>query len=79
MEYICQHCRANLDDGDIFEFFLSEYVNYAKARETARLYGWTETNKKHFTREIIVQSNNNDLQYTICPNCNQKDPLPQKK
>ena len=78
MEYTCQHCDANLDEGDIFEHFLLEYGgDYTKARETAILYGWTEINRLHFDRSIIVQTDN-DLQYTICPDCEKKDPLPQK-
>lgn len=74
MEYICQHCNSNLDEGDIFEYFLLEYGDKIKAREIAIQYGWTETNKIHFNRSIIMQPNIG-LQYTICPDCNKKDPL----
>ena len=77
MEYICQYCKADLDEGDILEYFLLEYGDYTKARATAGLYGWTETNKTHFARSIIIQTNN-DYQYTICPDCEKHDPLPQK-
>lgn len=75
MIYICQHCKSNLDEGDILEHFMSIYVDINKAKEIARLYGWTEINKKHFDRSIIVQSNDGLSQYTICPDCKNKDPL----
>lgn len=78
MEYICQHCGANLDEGDIFEHFLLEYGDYKKAKETAILYGWTETNRIHFNRCIIMQPKTG-LQYTVCPDCDKKDPLPLQK
>ena len=55
MEYMCQHCRANLDEGDILEHFLLKYGDYTKAKEIAGLYGWTETNKIRFNRSIIMQ------------------------
>jgi len=43
MEYTCQHCGANLDEGDVFEHFLLRYGgDYIRAREAANSYGWTE-------------------------------------
>lgn len=79
MIYTCQYCSADLDEGDVFDYFLVEYDgDYIKAKETATLYGWSETNKVRFCRYIIVQPDIG-LQYTICPDCNKKDPLPQKK
>jgi hypothetical protein len=77
-DYTCKHCGANLDEGDILEHVLLEYGDQAKARETAARYGWTETNKLHFNRSTIIQPDIY-LQYTVCPDCNQKYPLPQKK
>lgn len=75
MEYTCQHCGSNLDEGDIFEHFLLEYGgDHIKAKKTAIFYGWTETNHKHFDRSIILQPNIG-LQYTICPDCCKKNPL----
>jgi hypothetical protein len=74
MDYNCQHCGANLDDGDIFERFLLKYGDPVKARDCAISYGWSETNKKHFKRSMIIQCENAP-QYTICPDCNQKDPF----
>ena len=52
MEYTCQHCGSDLDEGDILEHFLLEYEDCTKARDTAGLYGLTETNKIHFSRKI---------------------------
>jgi len=46
----------------------------AKALYTARLYGWSETNKIHFNRSMVVQPNKGS-QYTICPDCGHRDPL----
>lgn len=78
MDYTCQHCGADLDQGDVLEYFLLEYEgDYIKAIESATLYGWTETNNIHFNRSIIVQPDTG-LQYTICPDCEKKDPLLQK-
>ena len=77
MEYMCQHCRADLDEGDILEHFLLKYGDYTKAIKTAGLYGWTETNNKHFNRSIMMQPKKGS-QYTVCPDCNKLDPLLQK-
>ena len=74
MDYICKHCKTNLDDGDILEYFISKYKNYAKAFEMAKKYGWSETNKLHFNRVITVQPDKG-VQYDVCPACNQKEPL----
>jgi DNA-directed RNA polymerase subunit RPC12/RpoP len=71
MDYNCQHCGSNLDDGDIFEYFLLKYNDHAKALQTAKLYGWSENNKKHFNRATIVQSETEE-QYTECPDCKKK-------
>ena len=77
MEYKCQHCSADLDEGDILEHFLEKYGDYTKAKETASHYGWTETNKIHFDRSVIIQCKIGP-QYVICPDCGKKDPFPQK-
>ena len=47
MEYSCQLCGANLDDGYIFEHFLLECKDEKVALETSKLFGWKETNKIH--------------------------------
>lgn len=72
MEYTCQHCNSNLDKGDIFEHFMSKYKNSKDALKRASMYGWSETNKIHFNRSIIVQSEDS---HTICPDCKKKDPF----
>jgi len=74
MEYICQHCGANLDDGDIFEFFFLQYNDREKALEVARQHGWSETNKIHFNRSIIIQTEG-CAQYDICPDCDMAEPF----
>ncbi len=74
MEYICQHCGANLDDGDIFEFFFLQYNDREKALEVARQHGWSETNKIHFNRSIIIQTEGCP-QYDICPDCDMAEPF----
>lgn len=70
MDYLCQHCSENLDGGDIYEHFLKS-MNHIEALESAKKYGWSETNKIHFTKAIIVQPDSSP-QYSICPKCNQK-------
>ena len=72
--YLCQHCYSNLDKGDIFEHFMSQYNDSRKAMKSAVTYGWSETDKKHFNRSIIVQPDNLP-QYTICPDCKKTDPF----
>ena len=72
--YICQHCGANLDRGDIFEHFMLEYNDRVKALASAAAYGWSETDRIHFTRAIIVQPDR-EPQYEICPDCKKKWPL----
>jgi len=74
MDYICQHCKANLDGGDIYEYFYLQYNDHVKALQSAKSYGWSETNKVHFNRAIIVQPDKG-VQYLICPECNKKSPL----
>jgi DNA-directed RNA polymerase subunit RPC12/RpoP len=77
MEYICQHCNANLDDGDIFEYFFVKYNDYEKAIRVATQYGWSENNRIHFNKSIIIQSEY-ESQYVICPDCGKKEPFSNK-
>ena len=72
--YVCQHCCSNLDKGDIFDHFMSQYNDEKKAMNAAVMYGWSEKDKKHFNRSIIVQPDNLP-QYTICPDCKKADPF----
>lgn len=74
MDYTCQHCNMNLDGGDIYEHFLLKYNDKAKALAAANSYGWSETNKIHFNKSIIVQPDR-DPQYTICPFCKNREPF----
>lgn len=71
--YECRFCKSDLDGGDIFEVFLKQ-MDREKALKSAKAYGWSETNKIHFNKAIIVQPDR-DEQYLICPYCNNKDPL----
>jgi len=72
--YICQHCGSDLDLGDIFEHFLTMYGDREQAKESAKSYGYTETNKKHFNRSTIIKQIRGP-QYVICPDCGNRDPL----
>ena len=74
MDYTCQHCGINLDAGDIFEHFMLKYRNHAKALKAAKEYGWSETNKIHFDKSVIVQPDN-EPQYVICPHCKNQSPF----
>jgi len=74
MEYLCQHCGTNLDGGDIFEHFMLEYKDRVKALASAKAYGWSETDKIHFNRSVIVRPDR-EPQYEICPDCKKKWPL----
>ena len=71
--YACKFCSANLDGGDIFEVFLKK-MEREKALKSAKGYGWSETNKIHFNKAIIIQPDSQP-QYTICAYCKNKDPL----
>ena len=33
MVYICKHCGADLDLGDVFEYFFLEYNDYTKIQK----------------------------------------------
>jgi DNA-directed RNA polymerase subunit RPC12/RpoP len=74
MDYICQHCRSNLDAGDIYQHFLLTLGDHKKAIESATAYGWSETDKIHFNRSVIVQPTDSE-QYIVCPDCNKRDPF----
>lgn len=73
--YTCRHCRANLDEGDVLEHYLTEYPgNRDRAMTSAKLHGWTETNRVHFNRAYIEQPPVGP-QYIRCPDCGIKDPF----
>ena len=45
-----------------------EYRDVKKALRSAKAYGWTEKNRLHFSRFVIVQPDK-DPQYETCPEC----------
>jgi DNA-directed RNA polymerase subunit RPC12/RpoP len=69
--YICKHCGANLDGGDIFEHFMLEYRDHVRALKSAKAYGWTEKNRLHFSKFVTVQPDKGQ-QYEICPQCKER-------
>lgn len=71
MSYNCQHCQADLYNGDIFEVL--KQINPETEEKKARLYGWTDTNRVYYKKVIIVQPTG--PQFVICPYCRKKDPL----
>ena len=72
--YSCRHCTANLDKGDILEHFKS--TCHDDPIKAASSYGWSDTNKIHFSRSITVQPESG-AQYTVCPECKTRDPFKQ--
>ena len=74
MDYHCRHCGADLDGGDIYEHFLLAEGNPIEALRIAKMYGWSETDKRHFKKSVIVQPEGKP-QYVECPECKQKDPF----
>ena len=78
MDYLCRHCNANLDGGDIFEQLSKEpeYAHYTFSELViaALDYGWTVNLRKHFTHELLMKYINGS-QAVICPMCEGVDPL----
>ena len=75
MAYACVHCGADLDRGDALAHFTRLYAgDVQKARRSASAYGWSESNRVHFTRSVIVQPAHGP-QYVQCPECKARDPL----
>ena len=72
----CKHCKLNLNDGNIFETLKQKYVYESdeKIKEKAYMYGWSETNNKCFSKEIIIQFDDKP-QIVICPQCKVINPL----
>ena len=53
MDYICQHCGANLDEGDVFEHYLQVYSgDKIKALQSARMHGWSETDSLIVSQQV---------------------------
>lgn len=74
MDYRCQHCHANLDGGDIYEHFFATTGDPTKAVKYASAYGWSETNRLHFKKSVIVQPDR-ESQYEICSVCKKREPF----
>lgn len=64
----CKHCKSDLDGGDIYQHFLLKYNDKKEALETAKRYGWSETNKLRFSSAVIVQPVDGP-KYIVCPVC----------
>ncbi len=76
MAYACAHCGADLDRGDVLEHFTRACAgDTQRAARSASAYGWSESNRVHFTRSVIVQPAHGP-QYVQCPECKARDPLP---
>jgi hypothetical protein len=66
---ICPHCKSNLEGALIYDTFLEMYSDPEVARETAALYGATETEGR-WGREIGLYSMANDRTTDYqCPDC----------
>lgn len=81
--YVCRHCSADLDRGDVYEVLKKQNDEItpahhrksdAEIRKAAASYGWSEKNRLHFTAEVIVQPDRGK-QYMECPKCKGLDPL----
>jgi len=79
-EMICRYCNANLDGGEVYEV-LKVHPLYmdrldGEIRKMAKSYGWTEENKLHFDKRVIIQFDDRDQQQImICPTCNGIEPF----
>ena len=66
---VCPSCKANLHGGLIFDTFMEQYKDEAKALETAKCYGATKT-EGHWGREIAIYSMAEDRTMSYhCPDC----------
>lgn len=75
----CPHCGFDLDDGDIYERLLAEYIgDEAKALESAGYFGWSKENPRRFSKIIGIYSLESDCTESWrCPSCEKKiDPPP---
>jgi len=71
----CPHCSYNFDDGDIYEVLRNNeyYQNMTdeQVKDAARCYGWSEENRKRFTKKILYQPVRGK-QFYKCPECDNK-------
>ena len=71
---LCPYCGFDLDDGDIFDKVLTHNdFNKDVALERAKEFGWTEENKKRFSKKIGFYHLEKDrTTHYICPSCKEK-------
>ena len=70
----CPNCGVDLDGGSIYEHFLKEYGDEAKALETAKMYG---ADKEHGQWGRHIGIYDRDLDRTVahkCPDCGHQWP-----
>ena len=73
---ICRYCTENLDGGDVFEALRERYPDQTEAEtlRAARSYGWRKEQPIRFSREVTVQTERGDPEFTICPVCHGVNP-----
>jgi hypothetical protein len=65
----CPNCLVDLNGGLIWQTFMDQYQDEAKADETAEMYGATRT-KGHWKRQIGIYSQERDRTVAwVCPDC----------
>lgn len=72
MDSNCRYCDYNLDDGDVYQV-LSELDEYKKLNREEMMmiagnYGWTQKDKKRFSKIYIIQFDDKP-QIEVCPKC----------
>lgn len=67
----CPNCKADLKGPNVYEKFLEEYGDEARALEAAARCGHTDENPKFFWRAIgiEVQGGYDGISYWKCPDC----------
>ena len=67
----CPVCNSNLEGGLIFDTFMEQYNDEAKALEAAEMYGATKTEGR-WRREIGIEilGGYDGISYWRCPDCN---------
>jgi len=66
---ICPKCTSNLEGGLVFDTFMEQYNDEAKALEVASMYGATKTTG-HWGREIGIYDMEKDRTVSWrCPDC----------
>lgn len=79
-EMNCRYCNKDLDGGDVYEYLKMHplYMDRSdkEIRKFARSYGWTEENRIHFDKSVIIHFDDRyKEQITICPECKGIEPL----